>query len=446
VTFRVPGDRATTSWLSVLLVAAVYVAILARQVSGRGPEPWVAFLVGAFATVVLGVLPLPEADAVLASSLPVLVFLFALFVFAAELERAGAIDHIARWLIGRAEDPRDLPFVLFVGFGLVASVLVNDALVLLGVPLLLTVARRLELDPKPLLLTLAFSVTVGSVLTPMGNPQNLLVSLSSGIHAPVATFLRYLALPTAVNLILGGLFLRWRYSSKFVVPPDRYEALRRSAPPLFPDGGWGRRLRAAPALWLFPLTILVLATVDITSTVTGGPTVPIYAVALGGALVMLVLTPRRATAVARIDWTILLLFAGLFVVVGGAVSGGVTAGLDGLLPIPAAGHGVSALPSIWISSLGGPQLVSNVPWVALQIPVLQGLGYGPGTPVAWMALAGVATLAGNLTLLGAASNLILVRRAEREGVRISLVEFAREGIPLTLVTTAVLIGLLALGL
>jgi Na+/H+ antiporter NhaD/arsenite permease-like protein len=161
---------------------------------------------------------------------------------------------------------------------------------------------------------------------------------------------------------------------------------------------------------------------------------------------MLVLTPRRATAVARIDWTILLLFAGLFVVVGGAVSGGVTAGLDGLLPIPAAGHGVSALPSIWISSLGGPQLVSNVPWVALQIPVLQGLGYGPGTPVAWMALAGVATLAGNLTLLGAASNLILVRRAEREGVRISLVEFAREGIPLTLVTTAVLIGLLALGL
>ncbi|MCI4329888.1 MAG: hypothetical protein L3J80_03335 [Thermoplasmata archaeon] len=424
----------------------VYAAVVVRQLSGRGPDPWVPFLVGALATVALGVVALPGAAAALATSLPVLVFLFALFLFACELERAGAIDRAARWLVALPKDPRNLPFVLFVGFGLASAVVVNDALVLLGVPLLLAVARRLRVDPKPILLTLAFSVTVGSVLTPLGNPQNLLVSLSSGIHAPVFTFLRYLALPTAVNLVVGGLYLRWVYRAPFAGLGAHYAAVRAEAPTLFPKGPWGPRLRAHPALWLFPGTLTVLVTLDVTSALTGGPTVPVYLIALVGAVLLLLLSPARVAAVRGVDWTILVLFAGLFVVVAGATVGGVTGALDHLLPIPTPGHGVGGLGAIALSSLGGPQVFSNVPWVALQIPVLQGLGYGPGTPVAWLTLAGVATLGGNLTLLGAASNLIVVERAEREGIEISLVEFSRVGIPLALVTTAILLALLAFGL
>lgn len=91
-------------------------------------------------------------------------------------------------------------------------------------------------------------------------------------------------------------------------------------------------------------------------------------------------------------------------------------------------------------------MVSNVPWVALQIPVLSGLGYGPGTPIIWMALAAGSTLAGNVTLLGAASNLILVESAEKLGVHIRLGEFVRHGLPLAAITITVLVVCLGLGL
>jgi Na+/H+ antiporter NhaD/arsenite permease-like protein len=96
--------------------------------------------------------------------------------------------------------------------------------------------------------------------------------------------------------------------------------------------------------------------------------------------------------------------------------------------------------------LGGSQVVSNVPWVALQIPVLKALGYGGGIPVVWIALAAGSTLAGNISLLGAVSNLILVDTAEKMHVRISLAEFMRLGLPIAAITVTVLLGCLLFGL
>lgn len=440
------GSPPTFSTLSVLLLAVVYATVVVRQLTGRGPDPWITFAVGGVATVGLGVVSLPGAVAALATALPVIIFLFALFVFVGELDRSGAIDRVSRWLIGRARTPQDLPLVVFVGFGLVAAVVVNDALVLIGVPLLLGVARRVGIKPKPLVLCLAFAVTVGSVATPLGNPQNLLVSLSSGINAPIATFLRYLLLPTLLNLVLGAFFLRWRLGPQFATDAARFETLHREAPPLFPTGGWPRRIRAHPSLVVFPATVGTMLISEILSSLTGVATVPIDEIALVGAAVVLVLSSKRRKLVTGVDWTILVLFAGLFLVVGGAEAGGVTGAIERILAIPRAGSGASALPAIWLSSLGGPQVFSNVPWVALQIPVLQGLGYGSGTPVAWLALAGVSTLAGNLTLLGAASNLIVVDQAAKQKLTISLVDFSREGIPIALFTTAVLVACLWVGL
>ncbi len=432
--------------LSLGLLVAVYAAVIVRQLTARGPSVWLSFAIGGFATVAVGILPLSGAEGAIAEAAPVLVFLFALFLFAADLERAGAIDHVARWLVGRAGRAETLPFYLFVGFGLLSAFLVNDALALLGVPLLLVIARRLEMDAKPLLLTLAYAVTVGSVLTPMGNPQNLLVSLSSGVAAPVAVFLRYLLVPTLVNLALGGWYLTRVFGPRLAPHARAFTELRSQAPRLFPEGGWRRRLIEYPSLWLFPVTMTVIVTVSVTSVLVGGPSVPVEAMAFGGAVVLLAASPQRSAVLARVDWSILLLFAGLFVVVNGAIAGGVLGALEGLYPIPGPGAGGIGLLAITGTSLGGPQLVSNVPWVALQIPVLHALGYTGATPVAWVALAAASTLAGNLTLLGAASNLIIVERAERDRLRIGLGEFVRHGLPLTAITVSVLVGLLWIGL
>ncbi|HYK93248.1 MAG TPA: SLC13 family permease, partial [Thermoplasmata archaeon] len=281
--------------------------MVVRQISGRGLEVWQTFAVGGLGTVVLGLLSLGGAAAALQSAVPVLVFLFALFVFAVALQDAGVLDHLARWLVSRAQDTRDLPLVLFVGFGLLSSVIVNDALVLLGVPLLFALCRREGIPVRPLLLTLAYAVTVGSVLTPLGNPQNLLVSLSSGMRAPVVEFLRYLLVPTLLNLTMGAFLLRWAFRGTLGTsqPPTRTPL------PFFPPGDWGARIRRAPVLIAFPLTIGTIVGTDVASDVVGYTVAPIYLIALIGAAAVLLGTTRRLSVLRRVDWSVLLLFAGL---------------------------------------------------------------------------------------------------------------------------------------
>ncbi len=432
--------------VAAAVLAIVFGAVIARQTTGRGPPVWTLFVAGGFLTVVTEVLPPTGAEAAIAGAGPTLVFLFALFVFASALEAAGVLDHVARWTIGLARRPADLPFFLFVVIGLVSAILVNDALVLIGVPILLGVARRLAIPPKPLLFVLAFAVTVGSTLTPFGNPQNLLVAVQSGLPFPIATFFEFLALPTAINLLVGGWYLRWVYRRSMPADAEEFARARAEAPRLFPEGGWRRRLAEQPVIWVFPGTMLVLVTVDIVSALVRGPSVPTWEIALAGAVVLVLASPGRAPILQKVNWSILLLFAGLFVVVQGALTGGVVAAMTSYFPIPGPGHTSEAILAIVGTSLGGPQLVSNVPWVALQIPVLARLGYGAGTPVVWMALAAGSTLAGNVTLLGAVSNLILVDSAERHGVHIRLAEFVRHGLPVALITVAVLVACLVVGL
>jgi Na+/H+ antiporter NhaD/arsenite permease-like protein len=431
--------------VTAIILGGTIAAVIARQLLRHGPPMWAIFVTGAFVMVASESVPLSVASTAISANFSVLIFLFAIFLFVAGLEQAGGLDHLARWIVGQAGSSRNLPLVLFVAFAAISAFVLNDGLVLVGVPLLLALARRIRIPPESLLLTLIFSVTVGSVPTPFGNPQNLLVSLSSGIATPVATFLRYLLLPTVVNILLGGLFVRQLYGRRISQQVAHAAPPEEPPVPLLPPGHLRPLLLRAPALLLFPLTMIALVTVDVTSSVTGGPAVPLYLVALGGALLTLLLTPERTHLFARVDWSILLLFGGLFVVVGGAVYGGVLSGIEAIVPIPGPGAPVPALGAILLSSLAGSQLVSNVPWVALQIPALHALGYGASTPWAWAGLAAGSTLAGNLTLLGAASNLIVVDQSEKAGIRIGMRAFLRGGLPLTFLTVGVLFVCLLAG-
>ncbi|MHB1932303.1 MAG: ArsB/NhaD family transporter [Thermoplasmata archaeon] len=429
------------------LLAAVFGLIIFRQFTGRGPAVWLTFAVGGGAAVATEALSLRGAASVLlTSALPVVTFLWAMFLFATELEISGALDHIARWLVGQSRTARDLPLVLFLGFGVASALIVNDALVLIGVPILLHVARRLKTDPKPLLLTLAFSVTVGSVVTPLGNPQNLLVSLASGLTAPIAVFLRYLLLPTAAGLLVGGYYLKWQFGSKLAPAEATYPQIRAETPNLWLPGRWGARIRDYPSLMLFPATVLVLFGADIGGALGLFTAPPIWEIATGGGVAVLLLSAHRLRLLREIPWSILALFVGLFLVVQASVEGGVIAAVEGLFPLPGPGSAPVSILALTATSLVGSQVVSNVPWVALQIPLLSGLGYSGSNVLAWLALAGASTLAGNVSLLGAASNLIVAERAERSGVRISLGEFVRYGLPLAGITVGILVAALLLGI
>lgn len=435
--------------LGALLV--LYAAVIARQLLLRGPPLSVFFLTGGAVMIALGVLTPQQALG--AVNFSVLVFLFSMFVFAVALEKAGVLTHLASWLLARGGTVERLPTYLFVGFGLLSAFLVNDAIVLLSVPLMLSLAKRAKVPPIPLLLTIAYAVTVGSVMTPLGNPQNALVALSSGISSPFSTFARYLVLPTLLNLAIGGYLVgRWfgpELSRAAGGHPEKLEPKSISFFPASPAGGWWPWIRRRPSVLIFPGTVSFLLFNDLGSSLFGMPALPIWAIALAGALLLLLLHPAGKSLLDEVDWDTLLLFVGLFVVMGAVSIAGLFAGMGNILPIPAAtaGHpSAGTLAGVLVSSVLGSQVLSNVPWTALSIPFLQHLGYGSSAPEVWMALAAGSTLAGNLTLMGAASNLIVLTQAERAGVKISFYRFVRYGVPLTLITVAVTFGALLVGI
>jgi Na+/H+ antiporter NhaD/arsenite permease-like protein len=249
-----------------------------------------------------------------------------------------------------------------------------------------------------------------------------------------------------VNLVAGAYYLRWRFARELQRPAGLEPVTLGGPVRLLPWAGWRMRLARHPVLVLFPVTILVLVTLDVTAAVVRGPEVPVWLPAGVGAVVLLAVTPARLRVVRQVNWEVLVLFAGLFVVVGGVVHGGLVQAGEAALPLAGPGRPVAGLATIVLSSSAGAQLVSNVPWVALQIPLLSAAGYGPATPVAWVALAAASTLAGNMTVLGAASNVIVVDLAEKAGVKIGLRTFVQDGLPIAALSLGVLFLALLVGL
>lgn len=155
--------------------------------------------------------------------------------------------------------------------------------------------------------------------------------------------------------------------------------------------------------------------------------VPLPLIALAAAAPVLLLSPRRVEVLTRIDWPTLVFFAAMFVLMESVWQ---TGSVQQLVPV----SGVTSVPAILATSVLLSQFISNVPFVALFLPLIVQAG---GTDPQLMALAAGSTLAGNLTILGAASNVIIVQNAEKQGETLTFSEFARVGVPLTLVQAAV---------
>ena len=143
-------------------------------------------LLGAAAVLAAGAIT--PADALASINLDVIFFLFFMFVIGEALAESGYLYHLSHRFFSRAESVRHLIILILVGGGLFSALLMNDTLAVIGTPLMLYFARRHGISPKLLLLTLAFAITTGSVVSPIGNPQNLLVALSGGIENPFITF------------------------------------------------------------------------------------------------------------------------------------------------------------------------------------------------------------------------------------------------------------------
>ena len=397
----------------LLIFLGTYFVLAVGRLPASRVDRTGAAIIGASLMVGFGVLSLEEAFQ--AINYETLILLFGMMIVVAHLRLSGFFALVSSWVVRHIHRPFYLLCAIVVVAGVFSAFFVNDTMCLVLTPLVLDIVMRLKRSPVPYLLAVAMAANIGSVATITGNPQNMLIGTFSQI--PYRTFAAHLAPVAAVGLGLTILLISLVYRTEFAgharVDIDE------------------RRVRVHRGLlWksiLGATCMLVLFFADWS--------VPKVAIVVGA----LLLVTRRVTPekiYREIDWSLLVLFAGLFIVIAGIEK---TALLDDLAALAA--H----LQLNRIGVLSGlaavlSNVVSNVPAVLLFKPLMAHLA-NPSR--GWLALAMSSTLAGNLTLLGSIANLIVVERA-RHTVKISFTEYLKVGVPLTILS--ILAGVLLLRL
>jgi Na+/H+ antiporter NhaD/arsenite permease-like protein len=403
--------------ISVVTLVAVFVLIAIRQVGNVRLQIWQVMTLGS--GVVLATGQIAPLDALKAINLDVMIFLFGMFIIGQALEQSGYLAHAAYKYIKHAHSVDTLMLFIIFGFGAASAILMNDTTAIIGTPAVLLIARKHEMSPKLLLLTLAFSVTIGSVISPIGNPQNLLIALNGKITDPFGTFFRWLFIPTILNLIFVYILLKFFYKSDFHDAPLKYsqEPIRNQ------ELAFLSRLSFQMVAILIALKILsVVLRLNIEFRLT-------Y-IALASALPILIGSKQRWIIIRKIDWHTLIFFASMFVLMDSVWRSEFFQHI-----LTESEQDVTSTGMILSVSIILSQLISNVPLVALYQPML--IHAGTMTK-GFMALAAGSTIAGNLFILGAASNIIIIQNAEKKShYTITFWDFAKVGIPLTILNTAV---------
>ena len=365
-----------------------------------------AAIIGAILMVVTGAIGFDEA--VRAVDYRTLVLLFGMMILVAHLRLAGAFAALAGVVSRRATHPAALLVAIVGTVGVLSALFVNDTICLIFTPVVLDVAAARRHRPLPYLLALATASNIGSVATMAGNPQNMLVGTISGLS--FRAFAAALAPVALAGLAIDAAVI-W-----FVFRGELYATSADDVP--LP------RIRCDRPLLV---KSLIVASGVLVGFLAGYDTAM---VAAAGAAVLLVtrrVAPRKIYA--AIDWDLLMLFVGLFVVVGAVERAGIDRRIFEMLrPL-----GMETVAGLSATAAVLSNAVSNVPAVMLLTRLVPAL---PDPRRAWLTLAMASTLAGNLTILGSIANLIVVEGARRRGVIVRFSEYARVGVPITIATLA----------
>ena len=390
----------------VLIFAGTYLVLAIGRLPGLRLDRTGAAIVGASLMLAFNVLSVEEAYA--AINYDTIILLFGMMIVVANLRLSGFFALVSAWVVEHAHAPLVLLSSIVLVAGVFSAFFVNDTMCLVLTPLVLEITRRLERRPVPYLLAVAMASNIGSVATITGNPQNMMIGSFSRI--PYRAFTAALAPVAAAGLAITVAVIALIYRSEF-----------RGAPRLVVKHANVRVNRVLLA------KSLAVSSAMIVLFFAGWP-VPKVAV-VAGALLLLTRRIKPERVYREIDWSLLVMFIGLFIVIAGIEKTSLPGDLF-------AAAGRFHLERVWPMSIFTAllsNLFSNVPAVLIFKTFVPHLA----DPVrAWLTLAMSSTLAGNLTLLGSVANLIVAQRA-RGQAEITFREHARTGIPLTIVTIAV---------
>ncbi|MDH7553022.1 MAG: SLC13 family permease [Spirochaetota bacterium] len=384
--------------------------------------PWVnvdrpsAAYFGAVAMILTGVLSFEEAIA--AIDFNTIALLLGMMIVIATLELDGFFAFIAQKTISFSRTPLQLLWIITFTTGIASAFLVNDAVVLMFTPIIISICRSAQLDPKPYLIAEILASNVGSAMTITGNPQNMLIGIYSGI--PYLYFLLHLLPISIIGMIIIVVCIKRMYSHTFEIQHVLHYSQNEY------EYNLSSMIFSVPIFILITLFFLLHHVLDIS--------IPLIALT-GSSLILLLGKIKPSKIIKEIDWVLLLFFASLFIVVKGAEKAGI---LSLFLKFSHFNNSLHSITLLHAVSLVFSQIVSNVPFVILLGPTLK---YS-NSNIIWLALASSSTLAGNATIIGAMANLIVLESAAKSGIKISFMEFLKPGIIVTVLTLMLSIAVL----
>jgi Na+/H+ antiporter NhaD/arsenite permease-like protein len=393
-------------WRGSIIFAITYLLISGRRFGKIPMDRPSSALIGAVLAVAIGALTPEEASAAVDKN--TIMLLFAVMGMGAFLSLDGVFDRAAPWLVTRTHSRAGLLAALVWGAGILSAFITNDAVCVLGAPVVVTWIRRWQLPRLPFLLALATASNTGSVATLVGNPQNMLCA-----HLGALSFRTYFGhmLPVAVlglalNHAILHLMFRAELQGELPQEPFRGAVFSRGA-------------------------VITLGVLAVTVTLYSlGANLTFTALA-GFVLLLLLHRVDPAEVWARVDWSILLFFGGLFVAVDAFARSGVAAWVFAHVPLFVGPEGVGAYLRTGTYFLLGSNVVTNVPFILIVRAEVERL---PDPKLAWELLAMASTFAGNLTLLGSVANVIVAEKAKSEG-GLRFLEYMKVGFPVALLTT-----------
>lgn len=409
--------------LEVLFVfLLVFALIVVRKVGRFKVELWMAMLFGAVLLMVMGVVSFDQALS--AINLDLLAFLFGAFLIVQAMAQTGLLQYMAVSLIRASRSPSSFLLLVLFFVAVSSAFLVNDAVVLITTPLVISACTLAKLRKTPYIIAVALASNLGSALTPIGNPQNILIKIASGVDT--LYWASRMVIPIILSLLATFLILR------VIHRRDTSGSFTGSFPE--PRSMITNRLGAVAVGLVTFATVVALMTSDLTG-------IPIALVAVVGGFASLLLSTDRRQAIKEIDWGTLIFFAAMFIVMSTVAASGLLGYLFAPFDEWLFAEGAPSVASIFGLSLVVSQVTSNVPFVAIALPAFQEAGASASQ---WLSLAAGSTLAGNMTILGAAANVIVLEAAEGKGSSFSYTEFFKSGFPVAIITSVITAAVLVL--
>lgn len=388
---------------ALIIFSITYLGIIFTRLPRVNIDRPSAAFFGAVSMIIFGIISFEEA--IQSIDFKTLTLLLGMMIIIATIQADGFFDWLTHKTIRIASNTKGLLTVLVLVTGIGSAFLVNDAVVLIVTPIAISICLTYKLNPVPYLIAVILSSNAGSVMTMTGNPQNMLIGMSSGMS--YSKFFFHLLPVSIVSMILVIVIVRLVFSSEF-----KYKKTLE----ISQENNGNYNLRS------MRVSVPVFGGVLCLFFMSGFIQISIPVIALFGASVILLLGKIKPSEIIRkVDWVLLLFFAGLFIVVHAVETTGL---FEQLKTIDISSVSWKNNSVLHLVALGVSQIISNVPYVIVMLPVIKPME----SDALWLILASSSTIAGNATIIGAIANLIVIETASRLNVKITFKQYFSAGI------------------